>query len=75
MHAVEPRHIDFGRRAPQQGDVLASRRLARAWSDCVASTINALAKLLRTRFDTRRHIGTMSSQWLREHEADYSKHG
>jgi hypothetical protein len=41
----------------------------------VASTIDALATMLRTRFETRRHIATMSGQWLREHEADYSKHG
>ena len=39
------------------------------------STIDAVAKMLRTRFETRRHIATMSGQWLREHEADYSKHG
>ena len=40
----------------------------------VASTIDALAEMLRTRFETRRHIATMSGQWLREHDADYSKH-
>ena len=41
----------------------------------VVSMIDAVATLLRTRFETRRHIATMSGQWLREHEANYSKHG
>ena len=55
--------------------LFASSRKESETAHPVASTIDALANMLKTRFETRRYIATMSGQWLREHEADYSKHG
>lgn len=41
----------------------------------VTWTIDAVARMLRTRFEARRHVATMSAQWLREHEAEHGKRG
>ncbi len=38
-------------------------------------TIDAVARILRPRFEARRHVATMSARWLREQEADDGKHG
>ena len=41
----------------------------------VTWTIDAVANMFRSRFEARRHVATMSAQWLREHEADDGKRG
>ena len=55
--------------------LLASFRKQKENADPRTWTIEAVAAMLRTRFEARRHIATMSARWLREHEADCGKHG
>jgi hypothetical protein len=40
----------------------------------VTSAIETVARML-SRFETRRHVATVSARWLREHEADNGKRG
>lgn len=40
----------------------------------VTWAIDTVASML-SRFETRRHVATVSARWLREHEADNGKRG
>ena len=60
---------------PDSLPLFAPRRKETGNTHFVTWTIDAVARMLRTRFEERRHVATMSARWLREHEADDGKRG